>query len=56
MLLSLPEEETENSFEANIKDQLITLFEELYDSETPIVQTTETKYCSFCDFAGICNR
>lgn len=56
MLLSLPEEETENSFEANIKDQLITLFEELYDSETPIVQTTDTKYCSFCDFAGICNR
>jgi len=56
LTLSLPEDDQHIGLEANIKNQLITLFEELYDKETPIVQTNETKYCSYCDFAGICNR
>jgi len=56
MALSLPEERENIGFEENITNQLIGLFEELYDKETPIIQTNETKYCTYCNFAGICNR
>lgn len=56
MALSLPEDDQSAGVEENISNQLVTLFEELYDKEIPIVQTNDIKYCSYCDFAGICNR
>lgn len=56
LTLSLPEDEPGSSLTEETTAQLVTLFEELYDKETPIVQTNDSKYCTYCDFAGICNR
>ena len=56
MALSLPEDNQNAGVQESISNQLVTLFEDLYNKEIPIVQTNETKYCRYCDFAGICNR
>ncbi|MBU2558008.1 MAG: PD-(D/E)XK nuclease family protein [Bacteroidetes bacterium] len=54
--LNLPDPEESASLADSIIQQLNIVIGEIYDPETPVVQTTETKYCSYCDFAGICNR
>ena len=38
--------------EANLRK----LLEEIFDPELPFNQTTNLKVCSFCDYAGICQR
>ena len=41
-----------NEFEIS----LTTLLQEIFNSETPFVQTKDEKLCKYCDFKTICNR
>ncbi len=45
-----------SKFEDEFNERLKTCLDEIFNPEIPFFQTTDTKPCGYCPYAGICNR
>ncbi|MCD8310170.1 MAG: PD-(D/E)XK nuclease family protein, partial [Prevotellaceae bacterium] len=43
-------------YEAEFRERLIRLLQEIYDPETPFTQTEAYNRCAYCDFKRLCKR
>ena len=45
-----------NDYLDELEQGLIQMLEQLFDPDIPFTQITDTRKCTYCDFAGICQR